>query len=899
MALASGTKLGPHEILSLIGAGGMGEVYKARDTRLDRIVAIKVLPAHLADNPDLRERFEREAKTIAGLNHPHICTLYDVGRQDGTDFLVMEYLEGETLATRLLKGPLPLDQVLRYAIEISDALDKAHRQGVTHRDLKPGNLMLTKSGSKLLDFGLAKLKQDAAPAATPLSQLPTLSKNPTVEGTILGTLQYMAPEQVEGKTDDIDPRTDIFSFGVLLYEMATGKKAFEGKSTASLFAKILEHHPPPISSLQPMTPPALDRIVKRCLAKEPDERWQSAGDLTHELKWIAEGGSQTGMRVPVATGRKGPLSNARLAWSVAAVLLVAALAVGAVAYLRRAPEEARAVRFFVSPPNGWNLAQRTAPTSGGAPNPLAVSPDGQRVAFVAASSDGRQLLWVRSLDTLTAEPLAGTEGAARPFWSPDSRFLGFFADGKLRRIGVSGGPPIALCDAPDSRGGAWNRDGLIVFSPGAGALQKMPSAGGTPTPASVLGQGETRHSWPFFLPDSRHFLYHALQGQQSLGIYLASLDSTEQELLLDVDSGNVLYSRGHLLFLRETTLMAQPFDAQRLEPAGDAFPIAEQIQTQASPLVGVFSVSENGVLAYQTGMGAAGTQLMWFDRAGKQIDVVGEPAAYGDVELSPEGKWATVSIPDRAGGTRDIWVVDVARGLRTRFTSGAAGEQNSIWSPDGSRVVFNSSRKGPWDLYQKASDGSGAEEVLLESNFSKFPTAWSPDGRSILVPIATGPTGSDRDLFVLSLSGDRKLVPFLQTQFIETFAQFSPDGRWVAYQSNESGRYEVYVAPFPGPSGRRLVSNAGGTYARWRPDGTELFYLAADNKLMVAAVNGRGSSFEVGAVRPLFQTVASLGTRRPYDVSANGQRFLVNTLPEQTASAPITVVLNWTAAIPK
>jgi eukaryotic-like serine/threonine-protein kinase len=899
MAILPGRRLGPYEILSPIGAGGMGEVYKARDTRLDRIVAIKVLPAHLADRAELRERFDREAKTIASLNHPHICTLYDTGHQDDTDFLVMEYLEGETLAQRLQKGALPIQQVLQYAIEISDALDKAHRKGVTHRDLKPGNIMLTKSGTKLLDFGLAKLKQEAAPASAQLTELPTAKDPLTAQGTLLGTLQYMAPEQVEGK--EVDARTDIFAFGAVVCEMATGKRAFEGKTQASLIAKILEIDPPPISSLQPMTPPALDRVVKKCLAKEPEKRWQAASDVCDELKWISESGSQSGIPAPVGTSRKSPLSDARLAWIVAAVIFLAALALGSFAYFRPAPQAAHTVRFTLLPPEKWSLAGTGAVTTG-ATAPVNISPDGQQVAFVAVSDEGKTLLWVRSLDTLTAQSLAGTEGASAPFWSPDSRTLGFFAGGKLKKVDVSGGPPVTLCDAPDNRGGTWNRDGLIVFAPtNTSALQKVSASGGAPTPASVLGQGELGHIRPSFLPDGRHFLYSSIAPRQGLGgpVYLGSLDSSDRKALLNANSANALYSQGYLLFLRETTLVAQPFDARRLELTGDAFPIAERIRTSASTQpYGYFSVSENGALAYQTGAETANSQLLWFDRTGKQIGALGDPAAYSALELSPDGKRASVNIPDEAGKGQDIWLYDLARGLRTRFTFGPADVSGSVWSPDGSRIVYSSRRKGSFDLYQKASSGAGSEEMLLESSVDKYPASWSPDGRFVLYEGLSN--SRTADLFVLPLTGDRKPFPLLQTQFGGTDdGRISPDGRWVAYRSNESGRSEIYVASFPAPGGKWQLSTAGGYFPRWRHDGSEIYYLAPDNKLVAASVNAKGAGFEVGAVKALFAThIAILGSYQ-YDVSPDGQRFLINTSPEQATSSPITVVLNSTAGLKK
>jgi Tol biopolymer transport system component len=534
--------------------------------------------------------------------------------------------------------------------------------------------------------------------------------------------------------------------------------------------------------------------------------------------------------------------------------------------------------------------------TGAPPNPLAVSPDGHRIALVATSADGRTLLWVRSLDTLNAQPLAGTEGAARPFWSPDSRFLAFFADGKLKKIDVSGGTPLTLCDAPDDRGGAWSQDGVIVFAPRTdSALQKVSDSGGTPIAATVLAPGEV-HRGPVFLPDGRHFLYRAKMDQGTGLIYIASLDSTDRKLLPNVDSGTYVYTQGHLLFLRGTTLMAQPFDTRHLVLAEDAFPIAEQIQVQnaTGPGFGLFSASSSGVLAYQTGIGTTATQLVWFDRTGKQVGTLGDSATYADLVLSPDEKRAFVSISD--GQQRDIWAYDVARGLRTRITFDPADELNSVWSPDGSRLVFNSRRKGHLDLYQKASSGAGTEEVLLEDNRDKSPQSWSPDGRFILYIRSGPPTGDD--LFVLPLSGDRKPVPFLQTPFNEYDGQFSPDGRWVAYGSDESGKDEVYVAPFPGPGGKWQISTAVGTLPRWRRDGTEIFYLAPDNKLMAAAVNGKGSSFEVGAVKPLFETRALDPTRNRFAVSADGQRFLINTDP-QTTSAPITVVLNWAAGLKK
>jgi Tol biopolymer transport system component len=578
---------------------------------------------------------------------------------------------------------------------------------------------------------------------------------------------------------------------------------------------------------------------------------------------------------------------------------VATLVLGSSIYLRHAPEPPRAVRFSLFPPDKWSLAGTGAVTTG-ASAPVAISPDGQRVAFVAASADGKTLLWVRSLDALTAQELAGTEGATSPFWSPDSRSLGFFASGKLKKIDASGGPPITLCDAPDNRGGTWNRDGLILFAPtNISALQKVSASGGVPAAATVLVQGELGHIRPSFLPDGRHFLYSTIAPRPGSGgpIYLGSLDSSERKLLLNATSANALYAQGNLLFLRETTLVAQPFDAGRMALSGDASPIADQIRISGSMQpYAYFSASENGALAYQMGVETASSQLVWFDRAGMQTGVLGDPAAYTDIELSPDGKRASVSIPDEGKG-RNIWIYDVARGLRTRFTFDPADQFTAIWSPDGARIVFNSRRKGSLDLYQKPASGAGNEEVLLEDNVDKFPASWSPDGKSVLY-VSSGPSRSN-DLFVLPLTGDRKPAPFLQTQFSEPEGRISPDGHWVVYCSNESGRNEIYVASFPGPGGKWQISTAGGAYPRWRRDSSEIFYLAPDNRLMVASVSSKGANFEVGAVKPLFVTrIATRGSYQ-YDVSPDGQKFLVDAAPQQAMSSPITIVLNWTAGLKK
>jgi Tol biopolymer transport system component len=886
--LNPGAKLGPHEILSLVGAGGMGEVYKARDTRLDRIVAIKVLPAHLADKPELRERFEREARTIASLNHPHICTLHDIGQQDGIDFLVMEYLEGETLATRLLKGPLPLDQVLRYAIEIADALDKAHRKGVTHRDLKPGNIMLIKSGTKLLDFGLAKLKQAAVPGAIPISQMPTLSQNPTIEGTILGTLQYMAPEQVEGKVDEIDGRTDIFAFGAVVYEMATRKKAFEGKNPASVMAKILEVEPPAMSSIQPMTPPALDRVVQRCLAKEPDERWQTASDLTHELKWIAEGGSQA-----VRAGAMAAKA-ARLDWRQALMVgmaAVALLAVGGIAtrILRPVPTAAPEMRTEIVTPS------TTDPVS------FALSPDGSQIVFVG-SGDGPSGLWLRRLDATEAQPMAGTAGALFPFWSPDSRSVGFFADGRLKRVEIGGGSPQTLVSSAAARGGAWSPDGTILFTPDANSPLFRISASGGEAVAVTRLEKESSHRFPQFLPGGQQFLFYAQGTSETSGIYLGSLNSLEVKRLAATDTGGVYAPNRWVFFIRGGTLLAQQLDLRRGELTGDPVTMADSVGLHAALGVGAFSVSATGLVAYRPG-GSAERQLVWFDRSGNQLGPMG-PDANGLSVPSLSLDSRRVAAYRAVQGNADIWLLDATRS--TRFTFDASLDRFPAWSPDGSQIVFDSNRKGRRDLYVKASSGAGTEELLLESAQDKIANHWSPDGRFVLYHSVDPQTSED--LWVLPTEGDRKPFVFLKTDFDERRGQFSPDGRWVAYRSNESGRYEIYVRPFNGTAsggttgGQWQVSTSGGIDPRWRSDGKELYYIAPDGKLMAGPVTAYGATFEPGTPVVLFQTRiygggtdVNIGTQ--YDVSRNG-RFLINTVLED-AALPITLLQNWAPGLQK
>src|ERR1017187_1381517 len=707
MALTPGTKLGPYEIQSPLGAGGMGEVYKARDTRLDRTVAVKILPSHLSENPEAKQRFDREARTISSLNHPNICTLHDVGEQDGVDYLVMEYLEGETLADRLRKGPLPVDQVLKYGIEICEGLEKAHRSGVVHRDLKPGNIMLTKTGAKLMDFGLAKASL-ASPAATS-GLTATLTTPPgshplTAQGMVVGTFQYMSPEQVEGK--EADTRSDIFALGAVLYEMATGKRAFEGKTVASVIAAVLAAEPQPISVIQPMSPPALDRVVKTCLAKDPDERFQSVHDVKLQLKWIASGGSQAGTpAMPVPQHKRG---NAWV-WVLTGILgVVAGVALG-LAYLAN-HKDVRVLRVELNPPDKmqFNL-------SGDHGGPAMISPDGRYLVFSAYGSGGAQL-YLRSLDSTSAQALPGTEGAMFPFWSPDSRSIAFFTDDKLKRIEVSGGTPVTICASTLGRGGSWNQDGTIVaaLSYNTG-IWRIPASGGTPTPVTIVDSAHyTSHRWPSFLPDGKHFLYiavkHNAPTSPETAVFLASLDGKENRLLFHTLS-NAVYASGRLLFQRENSLVAQAFDPSSGRFSGEPQTLSENVQFHPGLWRMNLSTSTDGMLVFASGT-TSGTQILtWYDRSGKRLGTVGEQGDFYDLDLSPDDKKVVTTELNTATAT--IWVHDLATNLKTRLTFSGGAHLTPLWSPDGKEVAFTSNQQAAISV--KTIGSSAPERTLLSS----------------------------------------------------------------------------------------------------------------------------------------------------------------------------------------
>ncbi|HKB72063.1 MAG TPA: protein kinase [Thermoanaerobaculia bacterium] len=889
MTLAAGAKLGPYEVIAPLGAGGMGEVYRARDTRLGREVAVKVLPSHLSDNAELKQRFEREAKAISALSHPHICALYDVGNEAGVEYLVMEYLEGETLADRLTKGPLPADQTLRFGIEIADALDRAHKQGIVHRDLKPGNVMLTKSGVKLLDFGLAKHRALGVDSQiSQLSSLPTEATpaNLTERGTIMGTFQYMAPEQLEGK--DADARSDIFAFGCVLYEMASGRKAFSGKSRASMIAAILERDPAPISSIVPMTPPALDRVVKTCLAKEPDDRFQTAHDVKLQLEWIVEGGSQAGAPAIVVSRRR---SRERWAWIAAGILGIAALALGALVW-RAAGRPAEIIQTSILPPE-----KSSFDFSSGA---MALSPDGRRIAFVAPDPSGKSVLWVRALSGLSAQPLAGTDGAKYPFWSPDSARIGFFVGAKLKKIDASGGPAETVCDALDGRGGSWNRDGTIVFAPNFNTgLSKVAAAGGTSVPITKLdaSRKENTHRWPWFLPDGRHFLYaDRTTGSgtepERTSVWVGGLDGKTVELLHDVEA-QAQYASGHLLFVREGTLLAQRFSPGSRKLAGDAFPVAEHLQNLSGYSLSMFSASQAGALVYMGGGSLGLSQLAWLDRSGRQIETIGNPGMIARPKLSHDEKRVAMDVRDPSSANVDVWVFDIARRTQTRLTFAPGFDGYPIWSPDDSRVIFSSDRKNPGDLYEKSSAGTGEERPVLASDALKAPFSWTADGSRIgFQTFSTKAAAQSGDLWTFSFA-DQKAAPYLQTDFNEGEPVFSPDGKWIAYVSNESGKNEIYVRTFPDTGGKWQISTSGGEDPLWSRDGSEIFY-DLGTKLMSVPVK-TAPAFEAGTPQLLFEARFRPDNGVQYDVARDGKRFLVDQDVTQSAEAPVTLVQNWLA----
>ena len=880
LSLTPGTRLGVYEVTSLIGEGGMGQVYRATDTKLKRQVAIKILPPSLAADHDRLTRFQREAEVLASLNHPNIAQIHGLEESGGGTSLVMELVEGDDLSQRLARGAIPLDEALPIARQIAEALEAAHEHGIIHRDLKPANIKIRPDGTvKVLDFGLAKAMTPAGLSSADVMNSPTLVARDTQAGMILGTAAYMAPEQARGKA--VDRRADVWAFGAVLFEMLTGKRAFPGEDITDTLAAVVRAEPE--WSLVPRDmSPTLVLYLQRCLHKDPKQR---IGDI-HDVRLALDGALDVAAQASTAVAPT-PASRARLPWMVAAVsvILAAALAIPAVRHLAEAPPS--------TPPE--IRTDITTPGSG----TFALSPDGRQLAFVA-SSGGMQRLWLRSLSDATARPLAGTDGADDPFWSPDNRSIAFFTATELKRLDLAGGAPRTVASGSRFNFGTWGADDVILYSeltpPSLSLLKRVSAAGGAPMPVRPLG-AEMGHYAPWFLPDGKRFLFTATGRPDAAGIYLGTLDgSPPTRLTRDVSPGlylprtsaslGAVRDGGWLVWLRTDTLVAQRLDLATPALVGETLSVADDVEFA--------SLSSAGLMAYRTGAGSAQRQLAWFDARGSQLATVGEPGNLSAFGLSPDGKNVAMTV----GGTsdQDIWILEVTRGLRTRFTFAQGADRNPVWSPDGRSLVFASSRSGHIDLYKKSVDGTiGSEELLYADERAKQPHSWSPDGKYLLFSAIDQKTKSD--LLILPMAGERKPFAFAQTEFSEAQGVFSPDGRWIAYVSDESGAADVYAAPFPGPGGKRLISTkqAGvgqGGVPVWRPDGREIFYIAPDRSLMAVEVTVKGTSLEAGLPRVLFGPILAVGGRN-YAVSADGKRFLTLIRPGRRTDAPITLIQNW------
>ncbi len=886
MSLAVGTRLGPYEILAPLGAGGMGEVYRARDLRLGRDVAIKVLPDALVSDRDRLLRFEQEARSASALNHPSIVTIYEIGQADSVSYIAMELVLGETLRDVIVEGPVPTKRVLAFAAQIADALAKAHEAGIVHRDLKPENLMVTREGFvKILDFGLAKL---ALPASGEISAMPTLAKPETYPGVVLGTVGYMSPEQASGRP--VDFRSDQFSLGSILYEMVTGKRAFSRGTTAESLVAIIREEPEPIGSLVPHVPASVRWVIERCLAKDPEERYASTRDLARDLTHLRDHLSEVGSEAaPVILAR-------RLGWLgpalIAGLLLAAALAAFAAFRARRQPP-VRPMRFSVPIPPGATYAP------GEVDRGFAVSPDGTSLVIEAVSR-GHRRLYLRPLDSEKAAELENTTGAEAPFWSPDGRFIAFFADGKLKKIPVAGGPPEELCAASFDIVGSWNRAGTILFSqmfPRLG-IYRVSDKGGEAAPVTSFdpSRDEVSKIWPHFLPDGRRFLYvdwvlrPTASGHWARELRVASLDSKESRVVTRLDSMAEYASPGYLLYVRDATLFAQPFDASSARLHGEPLLVAESVHYFYGPAHASFSVSQTGVLAYQAA--APPSRLVWFNRAGKEVGALGQPAVLNGFRISAEGGRVAAAIEDRRTGTSDVWVLEPQRGISTRLHSDPVDEGSPVWSPDGSKVFYRSDRQGVPDIYEIAVGVPGSERRLLEQEGVQQPEDISSDGR-LLVYCNNFAQTTAPDIWILPLVGDPKPLPWLQSRFAKTSPRFSPDGRWIAYESDESGDPEVYVALTKGGGEKKRLSPAGGSRPRWRQDGKELYYVAPDG-FVIAVPMVPGPQLEAGAPVPLFRAEGEIEN---YDVTPDGSRFLVSTPVEKVRESPLRVIVNWPAAL--
>ncbi|MBI2212839.1 MAG: serine/threonine-protein kinase [Acidobacteria bacterium] len=887
MALAPGNHLGPYEVVAPIGAGGMGEVWRAKDTRLDRDVAVKVLPPGFASNPQLKARFEREARTISSLNHPNICTLFDVGHHEETHFLVMELLDGESLADRLQKGPLAPDQLLRVGSQLADALDRAHKQGIIHRDLKPGNVMLTKTGAKLLDFGLARSGVDSNPLGG-FTEAATQARPLTQEGTILGTFQYMAPEQLEGR--EADARTDIFALGALLYEMATAKRAFEGSTKTSLIAAIVSSHPAPISSVTPMTPPALDHIVRKCLEKDPDDRWQSAHDVASELRWLSEAGSQAGVATSVTLRRK---TREKLAWGLAALFALSAI-VATAAWMRRAPKPAEPFRATIEPPAEAALIPFDLLG-------LSLSPDGRRLAFAANLTDGGRQLWIRDLDSMKATPVVGTTGASYPFWSPDGRHLGFFADGKLKKLDLRGGSPQVLADAPTGRGGTWGARDLILYAPNIRSpIKLIPAMGGKPKDATRFDETkEVTNRLPHFLPDGRHFVYISRRREASgeVGrLMLASLDSLDSTELIEGSTNAQYIEPGYLLFGRGNDLYAWRFDTRKLRLIGQPVPVQdEKISLWEPKNLLCFTASNTGQLVYLPEV-ARKSALRWVGRDGRPLGDLGTPAFNVTPRISPDGTKVAVAIAETTVNVNDMWILDLQYDRRFRITQKSGLFSSPMWSRDSKKLAFVCQPRAAADLCVKSLSSAGDVETLFQSPYWKATGSWTPDGSAIYISEQRPDT--NEDVLLLGTTPNAKPSTILRTPFSETSVELSSDAKWLAYTSDESGRTEVYVRPASGSFEQWQISNGGGAQVRWTRGDKELLYVAPDGQVMSVAITAT-PVFRPGVPKALFALPEPPDRDTPIfeDVTADGERILLNVPTTARSSVAFHVILNWTSLL--
>lgn len=903
MGLAAGTKLGPYEIMGPLGAGGMGEVYRAKDTRLGREVALKILPEHLANTTEAKQRFEREARAVSSLSHANICPLFDVGSQGGMEYLVMECLEGETLAQRLARGPLKMEELQRIGIEIVEALEAAHRQGIVHRDLKPGNVMLTKSGSKLMDFGLAKPSMGMTAASDLLTPSgPTMSVaaltaavssgSPlTQKGMIVGTFQYIAPEVLQGK--EADARSDIFSLGCVLFEMATGKRAFEGKSQLSVFTAILENEPLLVSSLQPIAPRLLDDVVKNCLAKDPEERYSSAHDVKLQLRSLEP---RSGVMATVAVAKPGADRRRKGLMIGAGTLgLFAAGWLGNAVFGKKQGDVL--LRMQLTPPEKTNFSDTG--DYGGAP---ALSPQGDKIAFSAEGPNSLKALWVRSLDSFGGQRLEGTAGAAHPFWSPDGRYIGFFANGKLNKVLATGGPVLSVADAVNPRGGTWCSNDVIVFAPNfLGGLKKVSASGGVASELTTVDSAiHSTHRWPWCLPDGKQVLYLATNHQGGVseqnGVYVVGLDGKDTKQIIMSDAG-AQYASGYLLFHSQTAVMAQPFEATTGKLRGEPVAVLDKVKFDTGVWRALFTVSESGRMAYfPGGAGAVGSELVLYDRSGKALKTVGELGSYMWPQVSPDGKRIAFLSGDPLW---NVWIVDLERGTRTRITFDSAIKAQPSWSADGKKLVYVAGTGGHTTIRAKAANGTGSEETLVEEpENSAFPQ-YSPDSKYIVYLRAHKGRGSEIMAKPLEGGGEpMRVVGETGPQSSLSDFQISPNGRWIAYQSDESGTFEVYIAPFPKGEGRWQVSSGGGNFPSWRGDSQELFSITPAGDVYATEIAQHGVELQVGTPKLLFHTdnVAAIGNL--YNASPNGQSFVVQRAGDQSHDA-LNLVTNWKAELKK